>query len=120
MEPEFIQRIERLSERTGTYRPEAYFWVMRALEYTRRKLQRIEHVSGRELCEGARELALEEYGPMALDVLEHWGIRRTEDVGEIVFMMVEEELMRKTDRDSRADFVDVYDFRQAFIADYPW
>jgi uncharacterized repeat protein (TIGR04138 family) len=120
MDSEFVLRVEKLAGDRGTYRPEAYFWVMRVLEYTRRKLRRPGHVSGQELCQGARDLALEEYGPMALDVLQHWGIKSTEDVGEIVFQMIEEGMMRKTEEDTRADFAQVFDFRQAFVADYPW
>ena len=66
--------IEELAERQGRFRPDAYFFVLRALEFTRRRLQRPGHVSGRELAEGARDLALEEFGPMAFDVVQHWGL----------------------------------------------
>jgi uncharacterized repeat protein (TIGR04138 family) len=120
MDSEFVQQVEQLAERLGIYRAEAYFWVMRALEFTRRRLRRPGHVTGQELCEGARELALDEYGPMALEVLHHWGIRRTEDMGEIVFQMIEAGLMRKTEEDRKEDFAGVFDFAQAFVQDYRW
>lgn len=120
MEPEIVEKVEKLAEQRGVFRPEAYFWVLRALEYTRRKMRRPGHVSGQELCEGARDMALEEFGPMALSVLQHWGLRRTADLGEIVFQMIEEGLLRKTDEDRREDFADVFDFEKAFVADYRW
>jgi uncharacterized repeat protein (TIGR04138 family) len=76
------------------------------------------HVSGRELLQGLRELALEEFGLMARTVLHLWGIDRTEDVGEIVFNLVEANLMSKTDEDNRKDFRDVYDLDRALVQDF--
>jgi len=77
------------------------------------------HISGRELAGGVRDLAIERFGPMARTVLEHWGIRRTEDVGEIVFALVECGILIKRDEDSMDDFVNVFDFDQAFEQDEP-
>ena len=51
---------------------------------------------------------------MALVVLGEWGIHRCEDFGEIVFNMVEYELLAKTDKDSRDDFKGGYDFEDVF------
>jgi uncharacterized repeat protein (TIGR04138 family) len=82
--------------------------------FTQEKLKRSDHVSGRELLEGIREFGLEQYGPMTLTVFQHWGIRTTEDFGEIVFNLVENGLLKKTEEDSRADFKNVYDFKEVF------
>src|SRR5947208_16403628 len=60
------------------------------------------HVSGPELLEGVRDLALREFGLMARTVFRMWGINNTSDFGEIVFNLVEANLMSKTDRDARA------------------
>ena len=51
---------------------------------------------------------------MALTVLSEWGLRRSEDFGEIVFNMVEHGILSKTENDSRKDFQDGYDFEKAF------
>src|SRR3954466_5047949 len=67
------------------------------------------HVSGRELCEGARRLALEHYGLMALAVLRMWCIRSTSDLGEIVYNLIASGDLEKTPDDSRADFNNVFD-----------
>ncbi len=72
------------------------------------------HVSGQQLCLGLRDYAIDRYGRMARLVLEHWGLRATDDFGRIVFAMVEVGLMRKTDEDSIEDFRAVYDFHEAF------
>ena len=76
-----------------------------------------QHVSGQELCEAARQYALQQYGFMAPTVLGNWGVHRTGDFGEIVFGMIEIGQMRKTRRDKREDFHDVYDFNDAFSRD---
>lgn len=72
------------------------------------------HVSGQELCEAIRLFALDQFGYMAQAVLQQWGIRSTSDFGEIVFNLIRIGQMRKTDRDRREDFDDVYDFETAF------
>lgn len=96
------------------YPEQAYEFVREGLDFTVRKLDKPRHVSGRELLEGIRDFALQEFGPMAKTILSDWGIKRTEDIGEIVFNMVESGLLGKTDEDSREDFKDGYDFETAF------
>jgi uncharacterized repeat protein (TIGR04138 family) len=76
------------------------------------------HITGQELLEGVRQLARDQFGLMAITVLRRWGVTCTEDIGRMVFELVERGEMRKTDRDSLDDFVGVYDFRDAFDRDY--
>jgi len=106
--------LQTILTRDPRYTAEAYAFVRAGLDYTVRRLEKPRHVSGRELLDGIREFALAEFGPMAKTVLNGWGIQRTEDVGEIVFNMVETGLLGKTDKDSRADFANGYDFDEAF------
>ena len=101
------------------YQSDAYLFVKDALEYTQKLVVKptrdeIRHVSGQELLEGIRAFALTQFGPMAAMVFEEWGVRRCEDFGEIVFNMVEIGLLGKTEKDSRADFQNGYDFDAAF------
>jgi uncharacterized repeat protein (TIGR04138 family) len=77
-------------------------------------------VSGRELAGGVRELALERFGPIARTVLQHWGIHDTDDVGRVVFAMVEQGILIKQEEDQLEDFTDVFDFEEAFDLNYPW
>ena len=76
------------------------------------------HISGKELLEGVRLLAQEKYGLLAQTVFRSWGVESTGDFGRIVFELVERGEMRKTERDQLADFVDVYDFHEAFDQNY--
>ena len=72
------------------------------------------HLTGQELCEAGRRLALEQYGLMAQTVLGSWGIQATSDIGEIVYNLIRVDLMRKSPTDQREDFDDVFDFQKAF------
>jgi uncharacterized repeat protein (TIGR04138 family) len=95
------------------YARDAYVFVSESLNYTVQKAGRKGHVSGRELCVGLCEFALQQFGRLARTVLDTWGIRRCEDVGEIVFNMVDAGLLRKTEEDSREDFAGVVNFHDA-------
>jgi uncharacterized repeat protein (TIGR04138 family) len=81
----------------------------------RRRAER--HLTGQELCEAARQYALQQYGYLARTVLAAWGLKSTDDFGELVFNMIDIGQMRKTRHDKREDFHDVYDFREAFSRD---
>ena len=97
------------------YVAEAYHFVRSGLDFTVRKLKKPRHVSGQELLDGMREYALQEFGPVAKRVLSEWGITECVDFGNIVFNLVNEGLLGKTDDDSIEDFTQGYDFHEAFI-----
>lgn len=117
---DLYEKLEQLAESSGRYRLAAFLFVLRCLEQCRRSLGRVGHVSGRELVESAREVALSEFGPMAKSVLNEWGIETTEDIGRIVFLMVEEKVLSKTEEDSLDDFRDGFDFETEFVRKYRW
>jgi uncharacterized repeat protein (TIGR04138 family) len=103
--------------------PEAYQFVREGLAHTVQRQHGqpeslIEddsrHVSGQQLCMGIRDYAIEQYGKLAGTVLRHWGLRKTDDFGRIVFAMVDAGLMRTTDEDRLEDFENVFDFDEAF------
>ena len=110
----------RLQERNPRFHARAYLLVLASLNHVMEHLPERRHISGRELAEGVRDVALERFGVIARAVLEHWGIRRTEDVGEVVFALVEGGVLVKQDEDRLEDFRDVYDFEDAFETAYPW
>jgi uncharacterized repeat protein (TIGR04138 family) len=118
----FDETLEKILQRDARYRRDAYQFVREALDHTHKLLGKgaktgkggVRHVTGQELLHGIRAHALEQFGPMAMMVFEEWGVRRCEDFGEIVFNMVEAGLLGKTDKDSRDDFKNGYDFFEAF------
>lgn len=76
------------------------------------------HVSGKELSEAARDLALDLYGRLALTILNGWGIRSTSDLGEIVYNLIASGDLASSEEDQRSDFDNVYDFESALYRDY--
>lgn len=82
-----------------------------------RKQEAERHVSGPQLCEAARLYGLQQYGFLTPTGLASWGIRSTDDLGEIVFNMIDIGQMRKTKTDRREDFHGVYQFGEAFARD---
>jgi len=77
------------------------------------------HVNGQQLCLGLRDLAIHRYGLMAKAVLNKWGIYETRDFGNIVFALVDANLMRTTEEDTIEDFEGVYSFDEAFATPCP-
>src|SRR2546430_9872318 len=115
----FEEILAKMLERDRRYDRGAYFFVREALDFTQKVVEKkskdeVRHVSGQELLAGIRKYALKQFGPMAQMVLSEWGVQTCEDFGELVFNMVESNLLAKTDRDSREDFKNGYDFFQAF------
>ena len=114
--------------RSSRYHARAYLFVQQGLDFTVRqehgdidesedpRLHESRHVTGKQLCNGLRDLALKEYGLMARTVLGRWNIHSCADFGRIVFSMVEAGLMRKTQDDRMKDFADAYDFDEAFTS----
>ena len=105
---------EQIRLRETRFDEHAYLFVLAALEFQQGRMTERRHIDGRELASAVRDLALEKFGVMARLVLEHWGVRATADVGDIVFTMVDLGLLMSQPTDSRLDFVDVYEFDQAF------
>ena len=110
---EFTEKIQGVIAEDPRYKADAYEFLMQALAFTQKKLKRQGHVTGRELLQGVRDFGLEQYGPMTKVVFLHWGIKGTQDFGEIVFTMVRHGMLGKTEEDSLNDFKDVFDFDQA-------
>lgn len=112
--------IEQIRLREQRFHEHAFVFVLASLEHLQSRLPERRHVDGRELAHAVRDLALERYGVVARLVLEHWGIRSTADLGDVVFALVEIGLLMSQPGDSRLDFVGVYDFDDAFEGSYPW
>jgi len=124
----FDEGLERILKKETRYHKDAYSFVLEALNFTSRvlgresKSHRIKdeqrHVAPDELLNGARDYALQTYGPMALMLFEEWGIHSCRDFGEIVFILVDNKVFRKTEQDSREAFENGYDFEQTFREPY--
>lgn len=117
---DFNEVIRTIRKEDPRYASGAYYFLREALDYSLKHLHTIgelgsnNHLSGKQLLEGIRLFALEQYGPMALSVFKHWGISTCRDFGNIVFNLVECRVLGKTDQDSPEDFNGGYSFKEAF------
>jgi uncharacterized repeat protein (TIGR04138 family) len=110
------------------YSYEAYQFVCDAVNFTQDRLGRAlaedddsggdQHVSGGELLRGACAFAVQEYGLMAAVVFKLWGVRTTDDFGEMVFRLIDAEKLSKSDRDDPEDFRDLFDLEKALAEEY--
>ena len=121
MENEPTISMEEVIRRDGRYPVEAFAFLHEGLNKAVRDVfgeqpapEGQRHVSGRQLCEALRDLAVERWGMLARTVLTRWNIHWTIDFGNMVYLLIEHSYMRKTDEDSLEDFRDVYDFDKAF------
>ncbi len=123
--------LAELLQRDRRYHRDAYVFVFEALRYAQQVLglgqsesaedveehnqeQQIEqHVTGQQLCGAIRDYAIRQYGVLAKNVLNHWGVHSTSDFGQIVFNLIEAGHMKKTHTDRREDFDNVFDFEEA-------
>ena len=112
--------MEQIRQRESRYEEGAYLFVLAALEYSQAQLQVRRHITGRELAMACRDLAIDRYGIMARVVLERWGIASTEDIGSVVFTLVDLGFLASQPSYTREQFSVVYDFFEAFERRYPW
>lgn len=109
------KNLEKLAREDGRYNPDGMKFVYEGLGYTVKNIvDEPSHVSGQNLCEGLKKLAIEKWGRLAMLVLNNWGIKTTRDLGEIVYLMIANKWMSAQPSDTIEDFDNVYDFKNVF------
>src|SRR5438128_8456251 len=91
--------LAEIRRRDGKYNERAYVFVLAALEFAQTRLPARRHLSGGELAWACRDFALEQFGLLAPTVLRHWGITTTEDLGRIVFLLIDVVLLARAPSD---------------------
>lgn len=120
---QFEQAVENVLKRDKRYDLLAYMFLKEALDFTLKRAAEANggearHVSGTELCHGFRDLAVQEFGPMASTLMREWGLRESSDIGEMVFHLIEEQMFGKQDSDTKEDFANAFDFDEAFVVPF--
>lgn len=124
MEIDFDAAVRAIRARDSRYSPAAYALVRDGLAYTARKLGKSHasgadrHMSGRQLALGIRDFAAERYGCAAAYLLARMGIRKSDDLGVIVFHLIDAGVFGKSDEDHPDDFGGVFDLRESFVEPY--
>jgi uncharacterized repeat protein (TIGR04138 family) len=119
----FNDAVESVTSSDSRYAGDAYYFLQEVLTQAVNKQRKDtggedRHVSGEELLKIFRARAKKKFGPMAISVFEEWGIRSCEDVGEIVFNLIDVGAFGTSDQDRREDFSAGYDFRDAFVTPF--
>lgn len=120
---QFEQSVISILKRDRRYDAHAFFFLKDALDFTLKRVAegnggQTRHVSGPELLEGFRDLALEQFGPMATTLMREWGVQRCQDVGDMVFLLIEEQVFGKQDSDKPEDFSGVFDFHESLTTPF--
>jgi uncharacterized repeat protein (TIGR04138 family) len=114
------QAFAQIRERDGRYQERGYLFVLAALEFAQSRLPARRHLGGAEFAWACRDFALEQFGMLAPAVLEYWGVTTTEDLGRIVFLLIDAGLLARQESDRLEDFDQVYDFAEVFRVGYRW
>jgi len=118
MKDNFRETILQIVAEDLRYHAEAYEFISEAINYTAENLgkraSQNRHINGKQLLEGIADYAIMQFGPMASHVLRDWGITTSTDIGNVVFNMVNRQLLRASDNDSIKDFENGLDFDEVF------
>lgn len=120
---QFEQSVVSILKRDKRFDPHAYFFLKDALDFTLKRIAesnggQARHVSGPELLAGCRDFALEQFGPMASTLMIEWSIRKCQDVGDMVFHLIEEQVFGKQESDKKEDFSEVFDFEASLVTPF--
>ncbi len=118
----FSTTVDAIVAKDSRFERDAYLFVRDALEFTTKQSKKKAqaspsdcHVSSQQLLEGIRQYALQQFGPMVPTVFEHWRVRSCEDIGTIVFNLIEAREFGKSEHDTIEDFRRGFSFHDAFV-----
>ena len=126
MTAELLKTIRAIVAKDPRFEINAYLFVQETLDIAIKEIprgnlvdgERPVHVGAKEWLAAFRKYALSEFGPLARDVLEEWGLNSTADVGEIVAHLVDAGVIARQEEDSYEQFKDVFSFKEAFEDPY--
>jgi uncharacterized repeat protein (TIGR04138 family) len=125
-EPSAQQLLQDLCKRDQRYPFEAYEFLYAALGYVQHermkqgliKEETEKHLTGQQLAEGYKDLAVQEFGMLAPTVFQAWNIRKTDDIGQMVYNLININMMSKTETDRLEDFSNVYEIPKALLQNF--
>ncbi len=103
---DLADKIRRLLQRETRYKPDAYEFVNEAVNYaaTLENSNEKKHVAALELLGSVRDFAFRQYGPFAAEVMKSWGLNSASDIGNVVFLLIDEKVLFASEKDSPEDF----------------
>ncbi len=111
---------EDIVAKDGRYHPRAYALLADVIAFLGGEgtKKRNRHFDSAAVMAEFRDRALDQYGPLAYTVLTEWGVTRCEDIGEMMFNLVDSGRVKKDDGDTPESFIGGYDFKEAFLGPY--
>jgi len=108
-----MDAIQSIALKDKRYDIGAYYFLKDALDFTVKKAAEENngehrHVSAKELAEGFRDYAIEQFGPMASTMMSEWRITETIDIGNMVFLLIKEGVFGKQDSDTLEEFSNIF------------
>lgn len=103
---------EDIVSKDPRYNARAYTLLMDVFECLQKEMH---DVPADAILDDFRDAALDEFGPLAFRVLEEWGVKRCEDIGEMMFNLTDSGRIAKSDNDTKESFLGGYDFHEAFL-----
>ena len=105
------------------YTEEAYYFVNEAVAFASEFCQKPQFGSGRhlaaeELLDAMCEFSRNEFGTMAVVVLNNWGILTTLDWGHVIFNLIDAEILSASPEDRLGDFNEVFDLKKELSAPF--
>lgn len=117
----FQETVELIIKKHPEYRADAYFFLHDTLQFSlkrRRKKAASAYLTTQELMDGFRLKVLQDFGPMSMTLLNYWGIKKCEDIGQMIFYLVEAGVLGKTQSDTLSSFSNIFDFEKEFVAPF--
>lgn len=108
---QYLKRLEHVVKKDGRFNMEAVFFVLRSLEIAA-SINAGKHISAKQLLTVCELLGWREFSFLAREVFEKWGVKNSRDFGQIVWLLVENDLLGKQDGDKESDFDDGFSFDQ--------
>ena len=118
MNEEFYYIVSQIIQEDPRYHADSYEFVMEALNFAQKRFRNTKHINGHEFLEGIKGLLIKKFGPMTISVLNYWGIKKTEDFGNIVFNLEQYKIIARDAQDQYETFKDGYDFQEVFDKGY--
>ncbi len=95
-----------LSGKDTRFTPEAYGFVLASLDFERSRSGVDGHIKAPILVKAVADLAVLKFGPLAETVMKSWGVVESKHIGEIVYNLIDMEILTKTNDDKLEQFFD--------------
>ncbi len=121
MQQSFESAVEEIMRSHPEYAEESYSFVRESMETAKEQFGKTgenTHVSAKELYMGTCKHALEAFGPLAPEVLAYWGVSSSDDIGAIVYNLIEAGVFGRSKGDTREQFHDLPPLRE--VLDEPY